>query len=249
MIAIEYGKEHRETIILLHGGGLSWWSCRSAAEILEKRYHVVIPILDGHAGSDRDFSDIESAAGEILSYIDENCHGTVPLIGGLSLGGQILTEMLARKSDVCQCALIESALAEPMRLTHLLVKPMLDASFGLIRRKWFARLQFRSLRLKEDLFDEYFRDTCRITKANMTAFLKANSDYRAKNDLKNCRARAYIFDGQRESAQIIRSAHTLNRLLPESTLEILPGFHHGEFSICHAQEYAHRIIQMLDNRL
>jgi len=63
------------------------------------------------------------------------------------------------------------------------------------------------------------------------------------------RARAYIFVGQRESAQIIRSAHTLNRLLPESTLEILPGFHHGEFSICHAQEYAHRIIQMLDNRL
>ena len=55
MKIIEYGKQNRDIIMLLHGGGLSWWNYRAEAEILKDRYHVVLPILDGHADSDADF--------------------------------------------------------------------------------------------------------------------------------------------------------------------------------------------------
>ena len=51
----EFGKDNPKTIILLHGGGLSWWNYREEAEALKNEYHVVIPILDGHAGSDKHF--------------------------------------------------------------------------------------------------------------------------------------------------------------------------------------------------
>ena len=60
MKCFEYGKDHPQTILLLHGGGLSWWNYREAAELLQQDYHVVLPILDGHAGSDRPFTTIES---------------------------------------------------------------------------------------------------------------------------------------------------------------------------------------------
>lgn len=33
MVIQEYGTEHKETILLLHGGGLSWWNFRDAAEL------------------------------------------------------------------------------------------------------------------------------------------------------------------------------------------------------------------------
>ncbi len=59
MKIIEYGKQNSEIIILLHGGGLSWWNYRSEAQLLDDRYHVVLPILDGHADSDADFISIE----------------------------------------------------------------------------------------------------------------------------------------------------------------------------------------------
>ena len=49
---VEYGNQNTETVILLHGGGLSWWNYRDAAQLLSDRFHVVLPILDGHAGSD-----------------------------------------------------------------------------------------------------------------------------------------------------------------------------------------------------
>ena len=154
MKVIEYGKENEKVILLLHGGGLSWWNYKEVAECLKNDYHVVLPILDGHTDSDRDFTDIEANASEIISYIDENFDGSVTMIGGLSLGGQILVEILSQRVDICQTALIESALILPMKMTHRLVAPMMDMSYGLIKKEWFAKLQFASLKMKPELYDE-----------------------------------------------------------------------------------------------
>ena len=90
MKIVEYGKENSDVIILLHGGGLSWWNYKEAAEILADRFHIVMPILNGHSGSDAPFTSIENNASDIISYIDKNFGGHVLLIGGLSLGAQVL---------------------------------------------------------------------------------------------------------------------------------------------------------------
>ena len=55
----EYGFGNKRKIILLHGGGLSWWNYKEVAERLQRKFHVILPILDGHADSDRSFSSIE----------------------------------------------------------------------------------------------------------------------------------------------------------------------------------------------
>ena len=78
MVVIEYGKEHPDVVILLHGGGLSWWNYREIAGILGSRYHVILPILDGHAGSDAIFTDIEANAKRIIDYIDRETAATSP---------------------------------------------------------------------------------------------------------------------------------------------------------------------------
>ena len=97
---VEYGKENHDTILLLHGGGLSWWNYEEAAKSLQKEYHIILPILDGHAESDRPFTSIENNAMEIIEYIDTHFGGSVLLMGGLSLGGQILLEILSQRSDI-----------------------------------------------------------------------------------------------------------------------------------------------------
>ena len=62
---IEYGKEHTEVIVLLHGGGLSWWNYREVAEKLSTDYRVILPILDGHSECHHDFISIEENAARI----------------------------------------------------------------------------------------------------------------------------------------------------------------------------------------
>ena len=240
----EYGTGQKESILLLHGGGLSWWSCREAAEKLQDEYHVVLPILDGHAGSDRPFTSIEDNASEILSFIDERL-GSVLLIGGLSLGGQILLEMLSQRAELCPYALVESAAVLPSRLTNALIAPAFGSSYGLIRNKAFSRLQFRSLHIKPELFEDYYRDTSLIRKQDMIAFMKASTSYAMKDSLRDTAAKVHIYVGERETAEILRSAEAISRALPSSRLHRLPELRHGDFSINHADRYADAVREIV----
>lgn len=237
MKVIEFMKENPLTVVLLHGGGLSWWSYKDVAEILAQNYHVVIPLLDGHANSDCDFTTIENTAGEICDYIQKQFGGSVFAIGGLSLGGQILVEMLSRSPNICQYAIIESTLVIPMTFTNRLIRPMLKISYGLIKKRWFAKLQFKQLHMKADLFDVYYTDTCEIKLENMIAFLKSNSSYKLKGSLNGCTATVIIAVGGKEGHKMKKSAAILHQILPESKLVVFPQYYHGDLSINHAEMY------------
>ncbi|MBR0352077.1 MAG: alpha/beta hydrolase [Oscillospiraceae bacterium] len=233
----EFGNNKAETILLLHGGGLSWWNYREEAKLLQDEFHVVLPVLDGHAGSDRAFSSIEDNAAEIISYIDEKLGGSVQLIGGLSLGGQILLEMLAQRKDICRCAMVESAAVIPSGLTNALIGPAFGSSYGLIKNRSFAKMQFRSLHMRQELFEDYYRDTCRIEKTDMIAFLKASTAYSLKGAVSQTQARVHVFAGEKESGTVLRSAEAICKAVPGSTKTLLPGLRHGEFSLNRPQDY------------
>ena len=247
MTVMEYGKQNQDTILLLHGGGLSWWNYREEAGLFEEQYHVVLPVLDGHAGSDAPFTTIEDNADRLISYIDTRFGGQVLAIGGLSLGGQIAVEMLSRRPDICRYALIESALVRPMKLTAMLIPLTFGMSYGLIGQKWFARMQADYLGIPRALFDDYFRDTCRISKADMIAFLKANSLYTIKPGLSQTRARVKIVAGSREQKNIRDSAAMLNRTIRGSSMELLPGLRHGDLSINHPERYVQMLTEWVDH--
>ena len=242
---VEYGAHNSQTIILLHGGGLSWWNYRDVAQLLSDRFHVVLPILDGHAGSDAPFTSIEENAARIIAHIDQYIGGKVLAVGGLSLGGQIAVEMLTQRPDICRFALIESALVKPMKLTHALIKPTFGMSYGLIKQKWFAKMQAAYLGIPKKLFNDYFRDTCKISKEDMIAFLKSNSAYSIKPALRDTQAKVHIVFGSKEQSSIRTSGKLLNHTIPGSTMEVLPGYNHGDLSLNHPQAYAQKLLTMI----
>lgn len=244
MIVKEYGKSNEDTIILLHGGGLSWWNYDEVSELLKDEYHIILPILDGHAGSDNDFTTIEDNADEIIKYIDDNYNGKVKLVGGLSLGGQILLDILSKRDDICEFAIIESALTYPMKLTNKLVIPSIKMSYSLISKQWFSKLQFKSLKIKESLFEKYYDDSSKISMSNMIAFLKSNSNYNGE-DLQNVKTKSLIIVGGKERPIMIKSAKKINNELVNSKLEILNGYYHGDLSINHAEEYVSKVKKLI----
>ena len=245
MTVEEFGQHNSEVIVLLHGGGLSWWNYREVAKPLAQQYHVVLPVLDGHADSDVSFTTIEENASRLISYIDSYFGGQILAIGGLSLGGQVAVEMLSQRPDLCRYALLESTLVKPMKLTAALIGPTFGMSFGFIKRKWFAKLQAGYLGIPRTLFDDYFRDTCKIRKADMIAFLKANSLYTIKPSLSEVKAKVKIVAGSREQKNIRDSAKLLQSAIPGSSMEILSGLRHGDLSINHPQSYGQMLIDWI----
>ena len=242
---VEYGNQNPETIILLHGGGLSWWNYRDAAQYLSEQYHVVLPILDGHADSDAPFTSIEENAARIIAHIDQYFGGKVLAICGLSLGGQIAVEMLTQRPDICRFALLESTLVKPSKLTYALIKPTFGMSYGLIKQMWFAKMQAAYLGIPQKLFDDYYRDTCKISKEDMIAFLQSNSAYSIKPALRDTQAKVNIVFGSKEQSSIRTSGKLLNRMIPDSTLESLPGYNHGDLSLNHPEQYAQTLLMMI----
>ena len=247
MNCMEYGHTNRDTIILLHGGGLSWWNYREIAEKLSSSYRVILPILDGHAQSDAVFSTIEDNAERVISFIDEQFGGSVLLIGGVSLGGQILLEILSRRKDICRYALVESALVIPSKFVHAMIRPAFGSCYGLIRHRWFSKLQFRSLRIRDDLFEEYYRDTCGISKSDMIAFLEANALYSLKSSIRDSRAEVYVFVGERESRVMRKSAERIHEALRGSVLHVLPKLYHGQFSLNCSEDYVKTVLKIVQS--
>lgn len=245
MKVVEVGQENQDVIVLLHGGGFSWWQYQAQMDLLCENYHVVLPILDEHAGSDADFTSIEDNAKRLLDYIDKTYGGSVFLIAGLSLGGQILLEMLALRKDICQYAIVESAAIIPDKLTAGLVAPLFSMSFPLIKKKWFAKMQFCYLGIRADLFEHYYGDTVKLSKQNLIAFIKASSLYQVKKNLKNSLARVRIIVGEKETKKMHASARYLHDLLPDSRLEIKAGLAHGQYAINQPDLYVKELFESL----
>ena len=242
---IEFGQHNTDVVMLLHGGGLSWWNYREVAKRLAEQYHVVLPVLDGHADSGAPFTTIEENAARLISYIDTHFGGQVAGLGGLSLGGQIAVEMLSQRKDICRYAFLESTLVKPSKLTAAMIGPSFGMSYGLVKQKWFAKLQADYLGIPKPLFDDYFRDTCALSKADMIAFLKANSLYTIKPGLSETTAKTKIVAGAKEPKSIRDSAKLLREAIPGSRMEILPGLRHGDLSINHPAQYVRMLTEWI----
>ena len=238
MKVVEYGEKQPQVVLLLHGGGLSWWSYREVAHRLQAHYHVVLPVLDGHAESGVPFVSIEENAARLICYIEERFGGAVLAAAGLSLGGQILAEMLAERKWICQYAVLESALVVPMRMTGACVGPIVRASYGLIRKMWFAKMQARALGIPESMFADYYRDTCALRETDMIRFMQANAGYQMKEGLADTSARVLVVAGGKERREIRRSARLLHSAIPNSRLWTPAHYKHGACSLRHPQLYA-----------
>ncbi len=242
----EFGDRDSPVVMILHGGGLNWWNYRQQAELLKHRFHVILPVLDGHAGSSRAFSSIRDNAAELIDFVDSNCGGRILFAGGLSLGAQILLEMLAQRGDVCKFALIESTAVIPSKITHALIGPAFGSCYALMKSRGFARIQAKSLHIRPEMFEDYYRDTCAISKEDMISFLKANTSFSLPDAVRSCSAQIHVFAGSRENGEILKSVRVLQETIPGCSVNILPGLFHGEFSLNHAGEYADTVVSIID---
>lgn len=244
MIFKEFGNKNKKTIIFLHGGGLSWWTWKYQIEELQNDFFVVAPIIDGHGeDGDNSFVSIQKSSQGVINYIKENCTGKVFAICGLSLGSQILVEILSKEQNITENAVIESALVYPSSKASIeLTSLMLNLSYGLIKKRWFAKLQAKQLKLPEQLFEYYYKDTIKIRKTTLINFIKSNQEYSVPDTLRNTKAKTLILVGEKELPVMKKSAKLLNDTINNSTLKIIKNSFHGEFSLVHSDKYLELVI-------
>ncbi len=239
MLFKEFGEPGLPVAVFLHGGGLSWWSLKGVIDALEKHYHIIAPIIDGH-GEDGNtpFLSMEDSASKLIHSIDTRWGGSVQLLAGLSIGAQIVVKALTMRAHITRFAVIESGLVYPLKSGVRMAAPLYKLMYGLIRQKGFSRLQAKTLSLPESLYDSYYEDSLRMSRESLINMTVSNSSLQLEEDLKATTAKVLLLVGSKELGIMIKSARRLKELLPQSRLEILPGLKHGELSIKYPLKYA-----------
>lgn len=246
MLFKEFGDRNRPVIILLHGGGLSWWSLQKQIEVLQTKYYVVTPIIDGH-GEDCStvFTSIEKAADKVIDYIKKNHNGRVYAICGLSIGAQIVVEVLSRDGNISENAVVESALLYPLKISAALAVPTYNLFFGLIKKRWYAKLQAKALNIPGLLFENYYNDSIEITKETLINLTKSNGSYALPTGISNTAARTLILVGEKELPIMKKSAVLLNTKIKGSKIQIIEKSRHGEISLAKTEKYLEILQQFL----
>jgi pimeloyl-ACP methyl ester carboxylesterase len=248
MLFKKYGQEDKPFFILMHGGGLSDWSLTGVTEQLSQQYCVITAIIDGH-GEDgaTTFLSIEDSARKLIEYIDAECNGRVEAIGGLSLGAQITVEALSQRADIAGYAIIESALVYPIKGTKAFTVPAFKLCYGLISKRWFSKLQAKTLLVSEDQFEKYFEDSCRTSKQSLINITLSNGTYQLKESIRNTMTKALILAGGKELKIMLRSAQKLKEYIPNSKLVITEGMKHGELSLTHPELYVKLVKDFMEH--
>jgi len=246
MLFKHFGNKSNPTLVLLHGGGLSWWIWQRPIAQLISDYYIIAPIIDGHDIDGNEFISISDSSDHLIAYIEETCSGSVFAIGGFSLGAQIVLDVLGKQPKIAKYAIIESALTEPMGLGAGMILPMVSLSYGLIQQRWFAKLQAAQMFIPEEYFDTYFVSTKNISKNSLINITRSNGAFRLAPSLTACQAKALILVGSKEPKVMVTSANQIAKALPNATLAVLDGFHHGELCIKHPKIYVDRIKRWLN---
>lgn len=101
----EFGKENKETLLLIHPSVVKWDYFEYVIPILEKRFHLLIPALPGYDfENDSDFTSVEQIAAELNDWLKEKGYTELSAVYGCSMGGSVaLMVTLGQKIPIRHC--------------------------------------------------------------------------------------------------------------------------------------------------
>lgn len=252
----EFGYKNFPHILLIHGGGNSWWNYLRQARILSDKFHVILPTLDGHGEEyQRDYISTENSAQQIMDYIKNNCNGKLFAIGGVSLGGQIAIELLSLDSDIAQKVIIDGSICIPQpnlsRISTIVVKIfgklMFSKSASKIQLSLMKKI-YPNMAYPEEIENYYMEDMPRLPMKTLVKMYKTYmGKYRLKESITESKAQVLYIYGEKEMRCVKESAKLFQKMHPDCILYEAKGYNHGYLSAYLPLEWIKLVNSFLTN--
>ena len=254
MIFHEFGDKNFPDILLIHGGGNSWWNYLRQARMLSDKYHVILPTLDGHGEEyQKEYISTENSANQILEYIKNYCDRKLFAIGVVSLGGQIAIELLSLDSDIAEKAIIDGSICIPQtklaRICTVIIKLFGKIMFSKSASKiqlGLMKKMYPNMAYPEEIENYYIEDMPRLPiKTLVTIYQTYMGEYRLKYAIKESKAQVLYIYGEKEMKCVKESAKLFQKMHPDCTLYEAKGYNHGYLSDYLPLEWMELVNQIL----
>lgn len=207
---------------MIHGGGGGVWSWDEVVKYLND-FRILMPELPEHGSSQNTGPfTIGSAAESIVQMIGAHVPGGKAHVFGLSVGGQIVVEMLARAPEAMLSAIVSGAQLLPIPGYNLGIyseQAMATIYWLFIHpwKSWDAWIRF-NMRTSAGIPDTYFRQFKQnfqnLTRNSWAHVMSDNYRYRTPMGLGNANLPVLLIAGPREKIDIQPSNRLLGRVLP-----------------------------------
>ncbi len=177
----EFGTEHKSVIVLIHPALVMWDYFEYVIPLLQKRYHLIVPALPGYdEDKPEDYTGVEKIASELADWLIENGHTEPVCIYGCSMGGAILTKLLADNRIKPKNAVIDGGIT-PYQLPWIATRLIAVRDFLMI---YMGKLGGIKLLEKAFTSDEYAEDDLKYIEKVLT-FVSAKTIWRTFESCNN----------------------------------------------------------------
>ena len=150
MTVHEFGKENKKILILIHPSIVMWDYFEYVIPLLDKDFHLVIPSIPGY-NPDRkdDFTSIEEIAAEMEAWLINRSISEVECVYGCSMGGSIVTRMLANARIKIQNDVIDGGISH-YKLQWIVTRIIAIKDFLLISMGKFGGIKLLQIAFSTD---------------------------------------------------------------------------------------------------
>lgn len=232
----EYGKQNTRCILLVHGGYVSYKTLRVQIEELQKDYHVIVPLLDGHnINETSELNSIEEEAQKILDYFKDRGISQIEGMYGASLGADIILEILFRQGSFAKYAFIESGSLGVSKMFSIpLVYITKMAMYKGVRgsRYWnnFINKFLVDLKMPEDLWEDTKNLIRHMSKHTIENVQKLVCNYHIKEPQTPITTKCLVIYTSKEKSYMEKPYRKLQEQA-NMEIRILEGYNHGQLCI------------------
>ncbi|MFT8314977.1 MAG: alpha/beta hydrolase [Clostridium sp.] len=224
----ETGNKSGKTIVFIHGGGIGSWMWDNQVEFFKNQYYCLTPDLPGHGNSrDEEYISTRDCTEKIIEIIETKAKWKKVILVGLSLGAQIVVDILSVRPDLVECTLINSGIVRPFKLVNSIIPLMLKWSMPLARNRKFARFQSKDMYISDSYFEKYYQDSKCITAKTLSTLMIGYFNYKLLDTFKEMTVPSLVLIGSKEPSIMKKSLITLVKLNPNCKGYIIPDVKHG----------------------
>jgi pimeloyl-ACP methyl ester carboxylesterase len=190
-------------------------------------FHCLNVDLPGHGKSNHvTWVSLEDTADHIAALIQTRSTNGQAHIVGLSLGGYIALVLLEHHTDRLDRAVISGVTATPMP-NRALLPVQLGLMTRLMKTRWFANMQAKSLRLPPDMQSAFTENLLAMSMQAYRRIWEEVVEFYVPPSLHRVKTPTLITAGGRESKIITQAVDAIPKIMPNAQGRLAPGLGHG----------------------
>ena len=244
MIMHEFGKNNKDTILLLHGACCSYKMWTPQITELQKEYHLFVPSMSGHEPSDIDFISSRDEAEIITVWFRNRNISSITIICGVSLGAHVAAEMIQKHPKFVKYAMLES-------LKSYQYKGILFKLFSVMGKKMLKKFPSTKGCMAGTYGQQYASDDSKYTISHMSDKSLDNvmteCTYKVEDLEQKIKSITMIIYGQKEKKICILNTNILKKQIENCEVIEIPMYNHGELVIGHPDEHLKYLKKLLQS--